>query len=65
VTLLRKFLTFKNKELIRPFYLEEIKETVFSMEKNTAPGPDHLPIEFYQKCEIIRYDIYEMFKVVS
>ena len=29
--------------------------------KNTAPGPDHIPIEFYQACwEIIKEDIMDM-----
>lgn len=58
----KKISDSKYKELIRTFSLEEIKGTVFSMEKNTAPGPDHLHTEFYQKSEIIRDDVYEMFK---
>ena len=28
--------------------IEEIKNVVFQMKKNKAPGPDGLPIEFYQ-----------------
>ena len=32
------------------------------MEKNTAPGPDHMPIEFFQACwEVIKLDIMRMF----
>jgi hypothetical protein len=31
------------------------------MKKNTAPGPDHMPVEFYQSCwEIIKADFMEM-----
>jgi len=33
-----------------PFDEEDIKEVVFSMEKNTAPGPDNMPIKFFQSC---------------
>jgi hypothetical protein len=44
-------------ELIKPFTMEEIKETIFSV-KNTAPGPDHIPFEFYQHCwDFIKEDI--------
>jgi hypothetical protein len=31
------------------------------METNTAPGPDHMPVEFYQKSwEIIKHDLFDM-----
>ena len=33
--------------LTRQFSEEEIKEMVFPMEKNTTPGPEHMPIEFF------------------
>ena len=34
-----------------------------TMEINTAPGPDCLPIEFYQVCwEIVKNDIMKMFE---
>ena len=39
-----------NADLTRPFTVEEVKDAVFAMEKNTAPSPNHLPIEFYQQC---------------
>uniref|UniRef100_A0A0A9C9Z0 Uncharacterized protein n=1 Tax=Arundo donax TaxID=35708 RepID=A0A0A9C9Z0_ARUDO len=39
-----------NIRLSQPFYEEEVKRAVFEMEKNTAPGSNHIPIEFYQKC---------------
>ena len=36
--------------LCRKFEMEEVKHAVFDMEKNTAPGPDHMPVEFFQVC---------------
>ena len=33
------------------------------MEKNTAPGPDHLPVEFFQICwDVIKQDLMDMFE---
>jgi hypothetical protein len=33
------------------------------MEKNTAPGPNHMPIEFYQTCwEFLQTDIWLLFQ---
>ena len=33
------------------------------MEKNTAPGPDHLPVEFFQVCwDVIKQDLMDMFE---
>ena len=43
----------ENIALSRPFTAEEVKSAIFSMETNIAPGPDHFPIEFYQKCWIL------------
>ena len=40
----------ENEELSKEFSFNKIKEVVFSMERNTAPRPDHFPIEFYQHC---------------
>lgn len=34
--------------LSEPFSLDEIKEVIFSMGHNKAPGPDGMPTEFYQ-----------------
>ena len=46
----------------QPFTEEEVSGVIFSMEKNTAPGPDHMPIEFFQACwEVIKLDIMRMF----
>jgi hypothetical protein len=30
--------------------MEEVKFALFSMAPNKAPGPDNIPIEFYQHC---------------
>jgi hypothetical protein len=42
----------ENIDLVTPFS-EEVKLTLFQMEKNKAAGSDELPIEFYQKTEIL------------
>jgi hypothetical protein len=48
----------ENEELENPFSELEIKEFVFSMEKNSAPGPHHFHVEFYQHYwEIVREDL--------
>jgi hypothetical protein len=39
-----------NKQLCCPFSENEIKETLFQMEKNKVAGPNKIPIEFYQTC---------------
>lgn len=41
-----------NQVLTKPFTVEEIKRALFSMDTNRAPGPDNIPIEFYQHCGI-------------
>jgi hypothetical protein len=43
-----KVTTEENEALIKPFSVEELKTAIFSMEKNTTPGPNHIPVEFYQ-----------------
>jgi hypothetical protein len=35
-----------NELLTKPFSIEELKTAVNSMEKNMAPSPDHIPVEF-------------------
>ena len=53
----------ESEQLNSKFSEEEIKNVVFSMEKNTAPGPDHIPVEFFQTCwEIIKQDLMFMFE---
>jgi hypothetical protein len=37
----------ENEILISPFTMDAIKEAVFQMEHNKAPGPDGFPAEFY------------------
>jgi hypothetical protein len=49
------------QSLIRPFSLEEIKETIDELKHDKAAGPDGLPAEFYQKFwEEIKHDLKEM-----
>jgi hypothetical protein len=51
----------ENSALIREFSEEEIKKVVKNMKRNTAPGPDHIPIEFYQTCwEIIKEEVMDL-----
>jgi hypothetical protein len=51
----------KNEALTRPFSLAELKKAIFSMGTNIAPGPDHMPVEFYQSgWETIKYDLFDM-----
>jgi hypothetical protein len=37
----------ENEFLTAPFTIEEVKEAIFQIEKNKAPGPDGFPVEFY------------------
>ncbi len=37
-----------NEALTKEFSENEVKETIFQMEHNKAPGPDGFPGEFYQ-----------------
>lgn len=60
---MEKVTSEENEYLVRKFTEEETKKAVFSMEKNTAPGPDHIPVEFYQECwEIIKTDVCGLFE---
>lgn len=57
-----KVTQIENEKLTEPFTEEEVKNVVLTMDKNTAPGPHHIPIEFYQSCwEIIKADIMDIF----
>ena len=38
----------ENDVLVREFTESEVREAVFQMEHNKAPGPDAFPAEFYQ-----------------
>ncbi|WVZ94415.1 hypothetical protein U9M48_040308, partial [Paspalum notatum var. saurae] len=52
----------ENNILTAQFSEEEVKEAIFSMEHNKAPGPDSFPAEFYQVYwEIIKADLMALF----
>jgi len=52
----------ENEFLMAPFTEKEIREAIFSMEHNKAPGPDGFPVEFYQHFwEVIKGDLMNMF----
>jgi hypothetical protein len=38
----------ENEILIVDFTKNEVREAIFQMEHNKAPGPDGFPTEFYQ-----------------
>ena len=38
----------ENKLLVAPFSESEVKEAIFQMKNNTAPGSDGFPLVFYQ-----------------
>ena len=50
-------------EVLRVDFLEkEVKEAVFQMEHNKAPGPDGFPTEFFQAFwEVIKVDLMNLF----
>jgi mannosylglycoprotein endo-beta-mannosidase len=51
-----------NPLLCSPFSESEIKEALFSMERNKVAGPYKIPIEFYQSCwGIVNDDIIQLF----
>jgi hypothetical protein len=39
----------ENVELTLPFSLEEVGRAITSMKAGSAPGPDSLPVAFFQK----------------
>jgi hypothetical protein len=53
-----------NKALFMiPFSIEEIKNVVFSLKHNSAPGPDGIPSEVFQEfCDTIKSDLFNLFK---
>jgi hypothetical protein len=53
----------ENDLLVRPFTMEEIRETIFQMEHNKAPESDGFQAEFYQAYwEIIKNDLMDLFR---
>ena len=58
-----KLTDIDNSCLDAPFLEKEVKNAIDLMVKNKAPGPDGIPVEFYQTCwPIIRHDIMNLFK---
>jgi hypothetical protein len=54
---------FDRNWLTRPFDMEEIREVVFSMKHNRAPGPDNIPAEFFQEFwHTIKTDLFNLFQ---
>jgi hypothetical protein len=42
--------------------MKEVKNALFSMRKNKAPGPDNIPIEFYQHYwDVVKNEIMNLF----
>ena len=51
-----------NRDLCREFTEQEVKDALFDMAPNRAPGPDNIPVEFYQVCwDIVKGDIMALF----
>lgn len=58
----QKMSAVDNANLTRPFTEDEVKHALFSMDRNRAPGPDNIPIEFFQHCwEFVKKDIMHIF----
>lgn len=58
-----KFNEDDNRDLCREFTELEVREALFSMATNRAPGPDNILVEFYQACwEIVKDDIMSLFR---
>ena len=52
----------ENAFLVAPFTEKEIRDAIFDMDHNKAPGPDGFPAEFYQQFwDIIKGDLMQMF----
>ena len=52
----------ENEFLTAPFTEKEIRDAVFDMEHNKAPGPDGFLAEFYQQFwDVIKGDLMNMF----
>lgn len=53
----------ENEFLVASFSENEIKEAIFQMKSNTAPGPDGFPPEFYQVFwNVIKEDLIALFE---
>jgi len=52
----------ENEFLTAPFTEKEIREAIFDMEHNKAPGPDSSPAEFSQHFwDVVKGDLIQMF----
>jgi len=52
----------KNDVLISEFTESEVRDAIFQMEHNKAPGPDGFPVEFYQVFwNVIKDDLMALF----
>jgi hypothetical protein len=52
----------ENDLLTAPYTEEEVRNAIFLMEHNKAPGPDGFPAEFYQTFwDTIRVDLMDLF----
>ncbi|XP_062193487.1 uncharacterized protein LOC133896859 [Phragmites australis] len=52
----------ENDMLVEGFSEKEVKEAIYGMEHNKAPGPDGFPAEFYQVFwEVIKADLMALF----
>jgi hypothetical protein len=55
----------ENAFLAAPYSEEEVRNAVFQMEHNKAPGPDGFPAEFYQNFwDIIKSDLLALFSAL-
>jgi hypothetical protein len=53
----------ENEFLEAEFSKKEVREAVFQMKHNKAPGPDEFPVEFYQAFfSLIKDDLMAMFR---
>ena len=53
----------ENEILIASFSEKEVRDAIFLMKHNKAPGPDGFPVEFYQVCWIlIKNDLMALFR---
>ena len=54
--------SLENAFLVAPFTEKEIRDAIFDMDHNKAPGPDGFPAEFYQQFwDVIKGDLMQMF----
>jgi hypothetical protein len=47
-----------------PFLEKEVKDVIFGMDGDKAPGPDGFPLAFFQACwEVLKKDIMALFLI--